>query len=595
MFMRSTVKRYFSRKKNRKCSSESQTDAEESLENSHLAEAIPTNTKYSSIENEEETFNEESVEDAINQSGIGFGTLIFVLSPCLFILFEGAEDVIQSYMSDLVTCHWELSLDKLLFIEIGTVIGMLAGSLVCSPLSDKYGRRNVIMVMVSGLLIFGNLTAFAVGFTSYLTFQIMVGFFVGGGIAPVIALLVEVVPSRWRVAVLALRSAGRASGIVYAVAAFWLLNESLGWRSIILAINIINIPALVFVCLSDESSQYRIAVDDEKRAKKSLARLQSLNVNKAFFYCCLESNVKEVDAEENKSEIWRASGESLNESEGRRVTFSPSTTKHSTDDKPEDCAISDLASSDLETEQEDAEYNTGHSAVSGSQISAPEKDDESHCQAGCTDLQLPIKGMILMAAYGFIVQAIYYGYTFYNKNGIKDRYCADWTTIEPPVSMNVALLDDCAVVNTHQLFEQSMTSIIGPVGAILTAISAVSIGRKKTGYIIALLLVTFNFFFYNCPNSIDSGIFNLIVSLVSILKCGADLLPLVVASEYFSTSNRGMGLSACVTGSKLGATLSILVCHYGHDGAPYWIAGYLHLLSVLMIVVVFVTRETKRV
>ncbi|XP_077864681.1 organic cation transporter protein-like [Saccoglossus kowalevskii] len=84
---------------------------------------------------------------------------------------------IANHRSSIAT-EWELVCDRAWLREVATsmlYIGVLAGTLVVSPLSDRYGRRLCIFIALPCNILFGLCSAFAPSFPLFLVSQLLLG------------------------------------------------------------------------------------------------------------------------------------------------------------------------------------------------------------------------------------------------------------------------------------------------------------------------------------------------------------------------------------------------------------------------------------
>ena len=196
--------------------------------------------------------------------------------------------------------------------------------------------------------------------------------------------------------------------------------------------------------------------------------------------------------------------------------------------------------------------------------------------------------LFLVSLYGFCVQGIYYGYTFYGPLLISSNWCVGRNESSPtPVRSET----ECGAIKHNTLLELSLTSSVSPLGAVLAGLSAEWLGRRYTGLIVSVLLIVMNTFFYACDSPATLGF---ILGLVGIIKCAADLLPYLIASEYFPAEIRGFGMSVCVAGAKLGAVCGILLVETVFPVGPKYVAAVIHVLAAgMFITTASLTKETE--
>ena len=541
------------------------------------------------------------LDDALQKVSVGCGTLLYVAGPIFISFFEGAELVVISVISLMMKCSWNLDANETFLMSMCPVIGMFLGSAFCSSLSDRYGRRKVLIWQSIGLLVAGTLTGLSGGLVMYLVCQALVGVCLGAALAPLVALMVEVVPIRWRVVMLAARSAAKGGGTVFAALISWWLHQISDWRVILIVISMIAVPAIVFLCMAGESPRYSMLTGKEEAAIETLARIERLNQRCGN---CLPSNEDEIEMESRDSPRIRRPSQvadmllPVNEMDLTKRLKNGNGVAGSQEN-------SSIDGSNLNEEEVDhvsqASDVTGisSSVVTGTQALSLSRagstmSDLVEDEPDSYNLMRYIRNnnltydLFFIGLYGFSVQALYYAYISFAARIIKDGICDDYR-VSSYVYEKIESTD-CGPT-TPELFELTITYLVSPVGAFLAAMSAEWLGRRPTGYIIATLLTLLTIYFYACSSEIVT---DFILGFVAILKCGSDLLPYLVASEYFPTAIRGFGVSMAVTGAKFGASLSVLLGQYVYNLSPIYIVIYIHLLCFCIFVSVFFLKKETR-
>ena len=580
----------------------------EHAENSGLIQSTELPATYCATGNAVPSNDLVTIDDALEKASIGCGTLFYVLGPILISFFEGAELVVLSVVSLMLQCSWKLSVTETFFIQISPVLGMFLGSSLCSPLSDRFGRKKVLICASTGMLVFGALTGLSGGFVTYLIYQVIVGVSLGGALAPLIAMMVEVVPARWRVAIIAVRTSAKAAGTIFAVLISWWMEDILGWRFIVITISFIGIPTIIGLFAAGESPRYSVLIGDELSAWKTLSRIDKYNQR------CGNCLTAHEDGDETESDVdstkpTKSSSfiEKLfpvndlpprvvsEEEKTKHLDNQTRSTVHPIENLDQSRGRSgDICSTSSSERQIITEVENRTTPVFNLSRSASRMSDLVEGEPDLYNIMKFIKNnhlaydIFFITVYGFAVQAIYYAYTLFAARLVKDKICDDNDSMYQSPELVHSL--QCAI-NAEQLLELSITYIVGPLGAILAALSSEWIGRRPTGYIIAGLLIVLNSYYYTCTSRTAR---DLILGLVAVVKCGADLLPFLVASEYFPTAIRGFCVSMCVTGAKFGACLSIFLCQYVYNLSPIYIVIYIHILCVLTIVAIFFLKKETR-
>jgi AAHS family 4-hydroxybenzoate transporter-like MFS transporter len=173
-----------------------------------------------------------NVTDRINSSRLGpFQWTIFILCG-LAVVMEGIDLQAMGYVAPALTRDWHIPASVLGPVFSAALVGVLIGSLVCSVLADKIGRRPVLMF---GAIYFSIMT-FLVGRSSstgeLMLFRLLGGIGLGGMMPNALALVGEYTPRRLRVTSMMVISCGLTAGAgIGGFLSAWLI-PSFGWRSV---------------------------------------------------------------------------------------------------------------------------------------------------------------------------------------------------------------------------------------------------------------------------------------------------------------------------------------------------------------------------
>jgi SP family xylose:H+ symportor-like MFS transporter len=105
------------------------------------------------------------------------------------------------------------------------LVGCLLGSLVCSALSDRLGRRKLLVVAASLFAISSTCTGLASSFTTFVSWRIIGGIAIGiaSNVSP--TYIAEISPAPWRGRLVALNQLTIVVGILAAQIVNWLIAE----------------------------------------------------------------------------------------------------------------------------------------------------------------------------------------------------------------------------------------------------------------------------------------------------------------------------------------------------------------------------------
>ena len=223
-----------------------------------------------------------AVLDRIGFSRAQFWVLMLIMAGMFFdTLEQNSTGAMGTNLKDALG----IDNDQLALINTATVIGGLIGRLVGGYLADRYGRRlslgfNLLLYTLGGLI-----SAVAVNYEMLLASRLLVGIGLGGEFTVGIAMLSEMVATRYRgtlVSTLNIGSGGIGNFLSYGIF-FLILGPFAGffggddtvWRWTYV---LLSVPALLVVVYRrrlPESPRYLISRGEVDAANRELARLAS--------------------------------------------------------------------------------------------------------------------------------------------------------------------------------------------------------------------------------------------------------------------------------------------------------------------------------
>ncbi len=170
------------------------------------------------------------------------------------------------------------------------LVGCLLGSVVCSALSDRLGRRRLLLVAASLFAVSSTCTGLASSFAAFVIWRIVGGIAIGiaSNVSP--TYIAEISPAPWRGKLVALNQLTVVVGILAAQIVNWLIAEPVvdgatltqlseswngqwGWRWMFIAV---TLPSIVFFASAGfvpESPRWLVKRGLSARAGQILARI----------------------------------------------------------------------------------------------------------------------------------------------------------------------------------------------------------------------------------------------------------------------------------------------------------------------------------
>ncbi|KAJ1106444.1 hypothetical protein NDU88_003845 [Pleurodeles waltl] len=186
----------------------------------------------------------------------------------------------DSVFASTIVTEWDLVCDLRPLKEMAQSLfmaGVLVGAVVFGGLSDRFGRRCVLLWSLLMIAIMGTGAAFAPDFISYCIFRFLSGVGLSGLLLNYICLSLEWVPTNFRAIVVSVQGYCSTGGqVVLAGIAYWLRD----WRWLQLAI---SLPFFIFFLYSwwlPESARWLIVNNKTETALKNLQRVARINGKK---------------------------------------------------------------------------------------------------------------------------------------------------------------------------------------------------------------------------------------------------------------------------------------------------------------------------
>jgi len=211
-----------------------------------------------------------NVDQVVEQSRFGafqFG-LLLLCGLCLII--DGFDIQAMGYVAPAIIGDWHVNKASLGPVFGAGLFGMLLGSLVLTPVGDKYGRRPVLIISTFFFAVCMLLTTRVQTIDELLILRFITGFGLGSIMPNAMALVGEFSPNSSRVTRMMLVSCGFTVGAAVGGFVSAALIPAFGWRSVFLVGGLI--PAVLGMAMLiwlPESIQFLVL---RKRPMKQVAR-----------------------------------------------------------------------------------------------------------------------------------------------------------------------------------------------------------------------------------------------------------------------------------------------------------------------------------
>ncbi|WP_100401007.1 MFS transporter [Bacillus sp. FJAT-44742] len=203
----------------------------------------------------------------------------------LIIIFDGYDLAIYGAVVPVLMEEWSLSSVQAGVLGSYALIGMMAGALVFSPLADKFGRKNIIILCLLLFSVFTGLIVFASSPLEFGVYRFIAGLGLGGAFPITVALMSEYSPKNLKNRLITLMLCGYSIGGIMAAILGIFLIPRFGWQSMFLvgALPLLAIP-LIYKYLPD-SLGFLLAKDKKKEIGTILSKVDpSYKVKKTDKY-----------------------------------------------------------------------------------------------------------------------------------------------------------------------------------------------------------------------------------------------------------------------------------------------------------------------
>ncbi|GAB2891169.1 aromatic acid/H+ symport family MFS transporter [Paraburkholderia jirisanensis] len=176
----------------------------------------------------------------------GFQWLIFAMCFTI-VLLDGFDTAAIGFVAPSLLVEWQLGKAALAPVLSAALFGLACGALVSGPLSDRWGRRKVLVtsVVLFGVACVASASSASLG--SLTVFRFATGIGLGAAMPNAVTLMSEFCPQRRRATIVNLMFCGFPLGAALGgFLAAWMIPQ-FGWRSVLLLGGVV--PLLLGVVL----------------------------------------------------------------------------------------------------------------------------------------------------------------------------------------------------------------------------------------------------------------------------------------------------------------------------------------------------------
>ena len=155
-----------------------------------------------------------------------------MLLCALVAMLDGFDTQVIGFVAPILTSAWQINPAGLGLVFAAGLLGLACGAVFLGPVSDRIGRRAVIIGSTAWFGAFSVLTAQATTPNELALFRFLTGLGLGGAMPNIIALTAEFTPHRLRATLVTLMFCGFPLGAVFGGLASARLAPVFGWQSV---------------------------------------------------------------------------------------------------------------------------------------------------------------------------------------------------------------------------------------------------------------------------------------------------------------------------------------------------------------------------
>eukprot|EP01130_Rhizamoeba_saxonica_P018622 TRINITY_DN9385_c0_g1_i1.p1 TRINITY_DN9385_c0_g1~~TRINITY_DN9385_c0_g1_i1.p1 ORF type:complete len:314 (+),score=55.86 TRINITY_DN9385_c0_g1_i1:59-1000(+) len=217
-----------------------------------------------------------TIDEALTMIGFGkYQVFAFVIAGVVWI-GDAMEILLLSFLSQVVSCEWDLSHFDVAILTAVVFVGVLFGTLLFGSLSDRYGRKIIYIATSAITFIFSIICALSVNFPMLVCLRFIVGFGIGGNLVA-ITYMVEFLPPKNRGRIIMLVEIFWALGGILEAALAWIILPTLGWRWLLVFTASPLIFAFILVPFAYPSPRHLLLIKKDQESLDVLKKVARFN------------------------------------------------------------------------------------------------------------------------------------------------------------------------------------------------------------------------------------------------------------------------------------------------------------------------------
>lgn len=194
-----------------------------------------------------------------------------------FLLFfcDGLDTGIIGFVAPALIDDWGISKMELAPVLSAALVGMAFGSFTSGPISDRFGRKKVILGAALIFSIFTILCGFATSANELMLYRFITGIGLGAAMPNISTIVSEYMPLKRKAFLTSIAGCGFMLGISSGGILSAYLLESMGWAKVIVIGGVIPLGLLLVLFFKlPESTQYLIKNNQQDKARAILEKIE---------------------------------------------------------------------------------------------------------------------------------------------------------------------------------------------------------------------------------------------------------------------------------------------------------------------------------
>jgi len=196
------------------------------------------------------------VQQFINEQPVSGHQRLILFLCFLVVALDGFDTALVGFIAPAIQGEWQVEPARLTPLMMAGLGGLLVGSFLFGPLSDRYGRKRLLLVTTGLFGAMSLVSGLAGSITELTALRFLTGLGLGGAMPNAITLCAEYSPERRRATLVTLMFCGFAVGMACSGFIATAVIPTLGWRWVLYLGGVVPLLLLPLLALLPESSHF---------------------------------------------------------------------------------------------------------------------------------------------------------------------------------------------------------------------------------------------------------------------------------------------------------------------------------------------------